>query len=114
MCALRVRWHPVTRWPSEATLVLAHISGVGRLPDGQVADFFFGPRSDTMSLGRAPVKTCPHHWMIRPAAGATSVGVCRFCHETREFKNSVGYLENGRAFPMRRLMPVDYGAIDDE
>jgi len=67
-----------------------------------------------MSLGRAPVETCRHHWMIPPAEGPTSVGVCRLCHETREFKNSVGYLENDRTFPMRRLMPVDYGAIDDE
>ncbi len=55
-----------------------------------------------MLLGRAPVKTCPHHWMIRPAEGPTSVGVCHLCHETREFKNFVEYVGNDRMFQMRR------------
>ena len=55
-----------------------------------------------MSIGRAPVKTCPHHWMIRPAEDPTSVGVCRFCRETREFKNFVEYVGNDRVFQMRR------------
>ena len=55
-----------------------------------------------MSLGRATVKPCPHHWMIRPAEGPTSVGVCGLCHETREFKNSVEYEAIGRVFQKRR------------
>ena len=67
-----------------------------------------------MSLRRAPVETCPHHWMIPPAEGPTSVGVCRLCHETREFKNSVEYAANDRVFQKRRVMPVDDGAFDDE
>ncbi len=55
-----------------------------------------------MLLGKAQVKTCPHHWMIPPAEGPTSVGVCRFCHETREFKNFVEYVGNDRVFQMGR------------
>jgi len=35
------------------------------------------------------VKNCPHHWLIEEANGPTSVGVCRFCGERREFSNSV-------------------------
>ena len=31
---------------------------------------------------------CRHHWLIAPSNGPTSKGVCRFCGEEREFKNS--------------------------
>ena len=33
--------------------------------------------------------TCTHHWMIEPADGRTSVGVCKYCGEWREFENYV-------------------------
>ena len=33
--------------------------------------------------------TCRHHWIIQPADGPVSLGVCRFCHEAKEFQNSV-------------------------
>ena len=33
---------------------------------------------------------CRHYWIIQPASGPVSPGVCQFCGENREFKNSVG------------------------
>ena len=35
------------------------------------------------------VSTCRHHWVIQPADGPISIGVCQVCGETREFKNYV-------------------------
>ena len=32
---------------------------------------------------------CCHHWDIETADGPISVGVCRNCLETRDFKNSI-------------------------
>ena len=29
-------------------------------------------------------RTCSHHWVIQPADGPLSLGVCKFCRETRE------------------------------
>ena len=38
----------------------------------------------------APVKqTCCHHWVIQTSEGSISLGVCKRCFETREFKNSI-------------------------
>lgn len=34
-----------------------------------------------------PEATCPHHWLIEPPKGPTSMGVCKLCGETREFDN---------------------------
>jgi hypothetical protein len=34
-------------------------------------------------------QTCRHHWMIQTADGPVSLGVCRFCFEARDFRNSV-------------------------
>ena len=36
-----------------------------------------------------PVSSCCHHWVIEPANGPISRGVCRHCNESREFKNSI-------------------------
>jgi hypothetical protein len=33
-------------------------------------------------------KNCTHHWLIAPADGPTSEGVCCRCGERRMFKNS--------------------------
>ena len=38
-------------------------------------------------LVEAPV--CCHHWMIQPADGPVSLGVCQKCFETKEFKNTI-------------------------
>ena len=32
---------------------------------------------------------CAHHWVIEPANGPISWGVCQICHEGKEFKNSI-------------------------
>ena len=43
------------------------------------------------------VITCRHHWMIEPANGPTSIGICRNCREIKEFTNSLTELD--RDFP---------------
>ena len=35
------------------------------------------------------VAQCPHHWVIQPATGPLSQGVCQSCGEVRDFKNYV-------------------------
>ena len=35
------------------------------------------------------VKTCAHHWVIQPASGPSSPGVCQICGETKDFQNYV-------------------------
>ncbi len=35
---------------------------------------------------------CRHHWVIQPADGLVSQGVCQVCGEIRDFKN---YVEAG-------------------
>ncbi len=30
----------------------------------------------------------PHHWLIQCANGPTSRGVCKFCGESRKFRNA--------------------------
>ena len=32
---------------------------------------------------------CRHHWVIQPATGRVSQGVCQACEEVRDFKNYV-------------------------
>lgn len=34
-------------------------------------------------------QTCRHYWLIEPANSPVSLGKCRVCLETREFKNSI-------------------------
>ena len=36
---------------------------------------------------------CRHYWIIETANGPVSLGMCRLCHETREFKNSISEIE---------------------
>ena len=43
-----------------------------------------------LQIADAPVtKKCCHHWVIETAYGPDSVGMCKNCLETREFKNSI-------------------------
>ncbi len=37
--------------------------------------------------------TCQHHWVIEPANGPISWGVCQVCDEGQEFKNSIGDID---------------------
>ena len=34
---------------------------------------------------------CVHHWSIEPPNGTISIGRCKICKETREFRNSFEY-----------------------
>ncbi|UCC60349.1 MAG: hypothetical protein JSW38_07470 [Dehalococcoidia bacterium] len=34
-----------------------------------------------------PKAKCPHHWLIDPPQGPTSMGICKLCGATREFDN---------------------------
>ena len=36
----------------------------------------------------------PHFWDIEPACGPVSRGVCRYCHEQRDFRNYVPEYES--------------------
>lgn len=42
---------------------------------------------ETEALPEATV--CRHHWVIQPAEGPMSMGMCQVCEEVREFKNYV-------------------------
>ena len=35
------------------------------------------------------IPQCRHHWIIEPANGPISQGVCQKCQESREFQNSI-------------------------
>ena len=55
----------------------------------------------TASRQHSRQRQCCHHWMIEPAEGPTSVGVCKLCNKKSEFKNNLqiapqGDGENGR------------------
>lgn len=36
-----------------------------------------------------PIITCRHYWLIEPAEGPMSRGVCHNCQESRDFQNSI-------------------------
>lgn len=44
--------------------------------------------SEVISQDTAAPQCC-HHWVIEPADGPISLGVCRKCSESREFRNSI-------------------------
>ena len=35
------------------------------------------------------VPACRHHWVIQPATGPVSQGVCQVCGQVKEFKNYI-------------------------
>lgn len=45
-----------------------------------------------------------HHWVIKRAEGPESLGVCKICHEGRDFKN---YVEGGGWGDARPAAPED-------
>ena len=59
------------------------------------------------ALGEQSVSSCLHHWIIETANGPTSRGVCRNCHESKEFNNSIVDLDRD----FRDLQPA--GRIDN-
>ncbi len=46
--------------------------------------------SVTETPGHPDPLACLHYWVIEPASGPLSPGVCQICGEDREFKNYVG------------------------
>lgn len=65
------------------------------------------------------IKTCSHHWLIEPALGPTSEGICKFCGEKRTFLNIVE--DDKPKSDLTRLFGSDDlksaekdGAVDDE
>ena len=53
---------------------------------------------------------CKHHWIIGPANGTTSIGVCKVCKTRMEFYNSLtGSLHtvNTHLFDLPALVGVD-------
>jgi len=56
--------------------------------------------ADPTEVEEDKVSDCPHHWIIEPAHGSVSRGVCQVCEEVREFKNSIEW-EYGRRKPGR-------------
>lgn len=44
---------------------------------------------------------CVHHWVIDSPAGETSLGVCKHCGSSREFKN-----ESERTFYLAKKTPA--------
>ena len=43
----------------------------------------------TQPVEEQELPSCRHHWVIQPATGPVSPGVCQICAEVREFKNYV-------------------------
>ena len=56
-------------------------------------------------------QVCRHHWLIQAADGPTSVGVCRICGETRDFKNYVETATWGDARLISRPDPLPASAV---
>ena len=44
-----------------------------------------------MSTTKNKSTECSHHWSIEPPNGTMSIGNCKLCGETREFRNSFEY-----------------------
>ena len=68
-----------------------------------------------MAIAKAP--ECQHHWLIDKPNGLVSHGICKFCHEERDFSNiPINRIQHGRpydpemaaarrAFYERKLLP---------
>ncbi len=46
-----------------------------------------GNTGSVSGAAEAPKKVCCHHWLIDRPNGPTSHGVCKYCHEERDFSN---------------------------
>ena len=61
-----------------------------------------------MSSTDAIPSGCHHHWVIEPANGPVSQGVCRLCQQVREFENSISsskWATNSMGRPRTRPSP---------
>lgn len=75
------------------------------------------------AAAESQVQVCAHHWVIQPANGPFSSGVCRVCGEARDFKN---YIEAGAwgdsrlaaatpsPFPVEEILGPNFYQTDEE
>ncbi len=47
------------------------------------------PETEETINGEEAVSECRHHWVIQPATGPVSQGVCQACGDARDFMNYV-------------------------
>jgi hypothetical protein len=47
------------------------------------------PTTEPELIAQPEAPVCRHHWVIQPAEGPISTGMCQVCEEVREFKNYV-------------------------
>ena len=43
----------------------------------------------TIEIEVENIQGCAHHWVIQPAMGPSSQGVCQICGESKDFQNYV-------------------------
>ena len=67
----------------------------------------------TMSEVTTEPPKCTHHWVIQPANGPVSLGVCKFCREILEFRNHLGTWE-WHPRGNRQPAPLEADAEEDE
>lgn len=54
--------------------------------------------SNIAVLERSEDSKCYHHWIIDRANGPVSHGICKFCHEERDFSNSPPQYSSRRGY----------------
>ena len=64
------------------------------------------PRKPRTAIGQSAAQRCCHHWVIGPAEGATSKGVCRLCGKEKEFSNDMQAALEGGSQEQDRRRPV--------
>ena len=67
--------------------------------------------------GSEIIESCCHHWVISAPDGPVSVGKCRICSETREFKNfveSFQWGEDGREEGREAQVDAPIAAVINE
>ena len=47
------------------------------------------PTTATPTIEVENIPGCAHHWVIQPAMGPSSQGVCQICGESKDFQNYV-------------------------
>ena len=83
------------------------------------------PQQPVVSLEDIPdPDRCHHHWVIQPAMGPASPGVCQVCGEERDFMNYVesaswgdsrlGNRSSGGASEVAKTVAVRRGDGDEE
>ena len=61
---------------------------------------------------QAPVAECTHYWVIAPAIGPVSQGMCQRCGQTKEFKNYVEASTWGDELNTRRKFQKRAAGLD--